>query len=448
MKNKLLLLLIGSFVFLLSSCLNSDDDTTEYDLTNCQIVSFSLANDSVSGVSSVKFIIDQINGTIYNADSMAYGTALNWKLVTTLSLASSYAYAQIMPEATNDTINYSASDSIDYSKPVRIIVHSADGFTKKTYRVSLNIHQVNPDSMVWNKVSSFPALAIEEQKTISKGDLYYIYLKTNGGYKLYTSPQTTPFAWAEVALNGLPANGVLLSQLTEYQNMLYVPTEDGKIYQSSDGKIWSSTSQTYSVKSLLGSFLSGIDKSPLISAIIKDSNGLRFAAMNANKEWITGESVPAGFPVTGFGSLPYESMYYQRLLLVAGEDKNGAYLSSAWSTLDGLSWVLQTDDQLPPFEVRTGASVTTYDQKIYLIGGITSSNQASKDIYISKDKGITWAVSDTLIQMPSDFTARGFSSVIVDKDNHMLLFGGKVSKGVPDLNEIWQGRINRLGFKE
>ncbi len=85
MKNNLLLLLISCFVFSLSSCLGSDDNTsTDYDLTNCQIVSFSLANDSVEGIGSVKFVIDQINGYIYNADSMSYGSVINWKLVTTL----------------------------------------------------------------------------------------------------------------------------------------------------------------------------------------------------------------------------------------------------------------------------------------------------------------------------------------------------------------------------
>ena len=47
-----------------------------------------------------------------------------------------------------------------------------------------------------------------------------------------------------------------------------------------------------------------------------------------------------------------------------------------------------------------------------------------------------------------DYAARGFSSIIVDKENFVNIFGGKISTGSNDLNQLWRGRINRLIPKE
>lgn len=38
----------------------------------------------------------------------------------------------------------------------------------------------------------------------------------------------------------------------------------------------------------------------------------------------------------------------------------------------------------------------------------------------------------------------GFSSVWVDKENFVNLFGGKTKRDANDMNQLWRGRINRL----
>ena len=48
--------------------------------------------------------------------------------------------------------------------------------------------------------------------------------------------------------------------------------------------------------------------------------------------------------------------------------------------------------------------------------------------------------------MPVDYKARGFASVQVDKEKYMLIFGGKENTNANELDQIWRGRINRLGF--
>lgn len=64
MKNKLVLFITGCFALVLSSCLKSDEIVGVEAIKNCQIHTFSLSHDSVSGLDTVKFTIDQLTGRI------------------------------------------------------------------------------------------------------------------------------------------------------------------------------------------------------------------------------------------------------------------------------------------------------------------------------------------------------------------------------------------------
>ena len=87
MKNRIVLFIAGCCALLLSSCLGSDD--TQYEWSkDCQILSFSLSNDSIPGLKDVVFTIDQVDGKIFNIDSMPYGTKLDEKVICTVKLAS------------------------------------------------------------------------------------------------------------------------------------------------------------------------------------------------------------------------------------------------------------------------------------------------------------------------------------------------------------------------
>lgn len=93
MKNKIILFVTGAAFFLLSSCLNSDDNiTTTVSLSDAQISSFSLANDFIDGIGDVVFTIDQLENRIFNRDSMPFGTKINELLVMTLSYSAGGVY--------------------------------------------------------------------------------------------------------------------------------------------------------------------------------------------------------------------------------------------------------------------------------------------------------------------------------------------------------------------
>ena len=111
MKNRIVLFIAGCCALLLSSCLGSDD--TQYELSkDCQILSFSLSNDSIPGLKDVVFTIDQVDGKIFNIDSMPYGTKLDEKVICTVKLASTVYTCQVMQEAISDTLSYLAASAL------------------------------------------------------------------------------------------------------------------------------------------------------------------------------------------------------------------------------------------------------------------------------------------------------------------------------------------------
>ncbi len=461
MKNRLKLFVAGCIALFLSSCLNSGDQ--DYDIpTDCQIMTFSVSHDSILGgeLDTVKFVIDQVNGRIFNPDSLPFGTEVG-KVVCTVTSATGTYSIEVTQEALPDsTFYWNKEDSLDFSKPVKFVTAAYDGITKKTYIAEVNIHQVVPDSMTWELyASNVLGFSAKDRKVVVRedgnGEYYYMYAENeSGGYSLHVSSVSDAKTWTNLTLDGLPKGEVCLSQMTEYEGALYAPTTKGALLCSEDGQSWTVADQPNDVKALLGA-VPVVDgnvsrQSSFLSAIISSEGDLRFACMNAEGQWTLGDDVPDGFPVSGFGALTYYSSGSKQnsLTVVAGRDKSGVLLNSAWATMNGRQWALLTDVESDYFDEREGVMLSSYDGKFCLIGGIDDAGEARKDIYFSTDQGVTWALSDTLTVMPDDYAARGFASVAVDKDNFMLIFGGKEAGSTVDLDQIWRGRINRLGFKD
>lgn len=447
---RLHLWLVGSLLLLLSSCLDSDENEySDWLYSNCQIKSFSLSNDSISGLKNVKFTIDQVNGLIYNKDSMAYGTVIDEKVVCTITYEVGALNIEVYQDALKDSAYWNGSDSLDFSSFVRFDVYSVDGKAVKRYIAKLNVHQQVPDSMEWTlRESPLLGKTAQDQKVITHNGAYWMYVKGQDGYELYLSSNATH--WTEANLTGLTEKTFMLSQLVSYEGFLYLPTTEGVLYQSVNGTDWSALDDAPEVKAVLGVvYESGQLKRPsALATVINENDKWYYAAMNKDFQWQTGSEIVSTFPVTGFGHVSHEVMYYQRLMVVAGKSRDSQLSNAAWETMDGIQWVQLTDDRADSFDKREGIALTTYDEHFYLFGGINASNTAKKDIYRSENKGVTWEQVDTLIVFPEAYKARGYSSVLIDDDNFILLFGGKENNSANMLDELWSGRINRLGFKD
>ena len=445
------LCLLGCCAFILSSCLGTDVEFDDWYTSNCLISSFQLQSESVTGLENVKFTIDQVNGLIYNKDSISYGTELNGKVICKIDFEGRPSAIEVFQAATGDSATWNGTDSLDFRDYVRFDVFSQDGSAMKRYYAQLNIHQQTPDSMAWGWFSNrLLGKAVQEQKVIEREQYYWMYVRVASGYDLYRTPTTDIRTWTPVPLNGITGQAFHISQITEYEGTFYLPAADGALYYSTNLRDWKIQEQSPTVKAILGAITSGstVRNTSAMATIIQEGNELYFAAMDANKQWQKGTVVPSAFPITAFGNTSYETAFYRHFVIAAGKDRNGRLSNAVWETMNGLTWVCSTDEKRTIIEKREGVMLTHYDDKMYLIGGINASNTAAKDIYYSRDRGITWALADTLMNFPASFRPRGYASVIVDKDNFLHLFGGKENNSANILDELWSGRINRLGFKD
>jgi hypothetical protein len=438
-------LLAVILAIILTSCLGDGNyRIDEWYLKNAQIASLTLSSDSIAGLSEVIFTIDQMNGKIFNQDSMPFGTMIDEKVLCNMTFEVGTSGVQLMQQATGDTIFWNGTDSIDFSQPVMFKIYAVDGETTKTYEAQINIHQVNPDSMVWSKFLTIAeGRVFDEMKTMATANLYGVFVRENGAAKLFTS-ETLVLEFQETALTGFPEDAVF-SSITEYDTNFFVITENGEAYTANNWTTWHPVVDAPDLKAILGTVSESHvnHRQSALSCIAEKDGNLKFYVYNS-VGWIEGDDVPEDFPATGFSNVSYEIMYYPHLIIASGKDRNGSLTNKAWDTMNGLTWILLTNEK-NPFAYSEGASIVRYDNLLFLIGGLDREGNTIDETYFSKDNGVTW--NDTIF-FPTDYKSRAFSTLTVDKDKYMLLFGGKETRDGNVVNELWRGRINRFGFKE
>ena len=345
--------LLSTFV----SCLGDNDNNTEVVYSpDAQITSFSIkghivlpGNDTIkkNGLDAIRFSIDQVNGKIFNGDSAMYKLVLPDSVAVTFSTASG---SNLLKITNGDTVLLKSGNFIDIRKPVKLLSLAQTGDTKE-YTVTFNIHQIDPDSIWWQKVS---------------GDLD-------------------------------------------------IPNQD----------VLPPASSKYPIMNVFG-------RLPLkdIVAMAVDSAGIIISAAFDGSNWKYGDKLPDELPTQDFSSLSYTRANAGYLTIAGGTS------GTTWGTTDGLYW---TKIGNLPANMQ-GANVFIYDDKFYLLNGMTDTY--NKSIYTSKDGGITWQMAPTKTNLPKDYTFRTGASVVVDSENIIYIMGG--GNGGKPVTDVWRGRLNRL----
>ncbi|MDE6682903.1 MAG: hypothetical protein K2J87_05705, partial [Muribaculaceae bacterium] len=243
----------------IASCNKKDDEPADEKetivyLPNVAVTSFKLkANNSVMAhLDSVFFTIDLEHGVIYNADSLPKGTAIN-KLVTNISYSSAITSASIIMKGgttRNDTVDYikNPGDSIDFTGNVSLVIATAQEEMKKTYTLKVNVHQQDPDSLVWNEMAlaQLPSrlAAPRNQKTVDKdGKAFSIIEENDGSITISTSDDLYNNVWTKTPVT-LPFRPDIRS-LASSSTSLYILDNAGILYTSADGLSWDSTGETW-----------------------------------------------------------------------------------------------------------------------------------------------------------------------------------------------------------
>ncbi len=450
MKKQWFIYILISLMFINVSC--TDDSNGDADLLSpyTSLNSFSIGDlisyrDDVTAegkdtvISSVvvgasyPFIIDQKSKEVYNPDSLPLGTNIKGVLANVKSDGVAFIYVDTL----ETFVYFSSSDSLDFTKPRRLLVQSLDGQYSQEYKVSLNVHKTDPDAMHWES-SVAPNIA-EPVRVIAYNDKMLVYGKDAEGVLVVAESPLDITSWStSVALTTLPASAQL-SSMQYFNDMLYVVADAG-LYSSNDGVNWSTVAADIPFETLLTS------SSNSLWAVANGS----LVYTTDSKSFVETTALPKEFPVENVSSLVYPLLtnpFISRYILVGYAKERIPAYPVVWSKLSTEdTWVQYPADEneayhCPSFENMT---VLRYDGCLYAFGGKAQVGETTispfEAFYISKDNGLTWhRLNDEKVVIPSQL--KGVDApyaATVDENNRMwIVLGGE--NGV-----VWRAAINRL----
>ena len=452
---KSLAIFLSMLALVLTSCFNDIDNTASSPYA--MLKSFSIGNitskypaytsegfdttvtKTIQG-SSYPFSINQVTCEVYNTDSLPFATKVD-KVTFSMGLL---GYAKIYVDSLDLFDAFLSTDSIDFTSPRKVRITSADGEYYRDYTIRVNVHQVNPDSMAWNRYEAHDIEGVTPLRSLEHDGSMCLFGEKDGQSLLAkTALQGAPL-WQQTAIAGLPDNADLAT-VQPFRGALYVVAADG-IYTSTNGSEWSLAYGASGMLSIVGT---------------SDNDGDGMWVATADELFVTYDGVnyesagalPAGFPVYGVSISSYAMNHNKgitRYMLVGYTTEAMDGDAVVWSKLSTEeNWTKYENENNPfPCPSLKGLTVVRYDDFLYAFGGAgTAQGQevdAFSEFYISRDNGITWKAPAGFYQrMPADLQGCDVPfAATVDSNNMIWIVGAGEDPFV------FKGIINRLGFKK
>ena len=402
------------------------------------------------------FTIDTVNNEIYNEDSLAFGTRVD-------SLAP--VLLPVFAKAVLDggEINLYERDTVyvDFTKEHTLTVTASDTTKKRTYRIRVNVHQVDPDSLSWKYQGEVTNRDVRDEKCIATENGDMVWLINDGGLLRILYSFNGKY-WSVCTTEGIEDNVENIDITHAIGCNDHVSMMAGTTLYSSSGDIgiiygWNKheTTSPIEIEHLLFE---------LNNTLYALGKGNKILSLNGNN-WEIAAEMPSGFPVDGEASCVGKSPSGKpRAFVACGIDEMGKYLSDVWSTEDGKYWVkLSLKDSL--VTPRAYAGLVQYASGLMLIGGVDNNDEMVEDNYIySKDYGMTWQSIDSVFSTDLTgghiYSRRANHSVVTTEDGHIVILGGITysvkNGGIPPrekkyrTTDMWKGihYASLPGFKK
>lgn len=425
-NNKNMRKLMSSFLFLslvlfLTSC-DLDRNTTENEAsTDAKITAFGIYNDSIPALKTTYFKVDQDAKTIANEDSIEYGSPLDTCYVALRSIAGKITIGDKLYAGKKDTLRF------DFRKPQDIVTVALDGETTLTYKLTVNVHHVDPDTMIWKPIVSqiIASTPLQEGSTYFNNKAFYYY-KDNTGVHAQTSPKGK--TWTTATVSGLDA-AVNLRHVVVYKDKVLLAHND-QLYTSTDGLAF--TAQA----------INGVQVNHLLYTLNDKVYGLQQVGTTLSlvesadlSTWTQIVELPSKFPIQGAAVTVCQSASGKmRVNIFGGKDVDGNLLNSMWATENNTYWAnLMSGSQLAP---RTGASLLKYGKRLLLIGGKEADKVAEDKVLFSKDGSLTWDKPTSKEGDNALFVPRYNCNVIDTQTGTLILVGGQTAD-TDYLKDVW-----------
>ena len=462
--------ILFSAVILMASCLSNDDNYNNiiyYDDTaitafslgtlNCTVWTTSSTGEDSSYVdelagSAYDFYIDQLAREIYNPDSLPKGTD-GAHVLCNISTKNGGIVGVVYKDASgNDSIvNFSSSDSIDFTEPREFRVYSFGGGSYRSYKVSVNVHKENPDSFNWHNTATLPELASLRggMRAVTLDGRLLVFGSDGTSTVTYATTLPDGNAWTRIE-NGTALDADAYRNVITTGSALYT-ISGGQVMMSADGSAWQSVSAS-APRHLLGAGrekLYGIGADGLF-AVSSDGGATWSAdAMRGDADMMPADNFSLACMKLGTDD-------EAETVIVVGTRSSDTHAedSSAvvWNKIEEYSpysqqhsWLFGSEDNGCRLPALTGLSMMACGDVIVAFGGRglgTSTAEPFAHIYVSEDNGLTWH-SDTSYTLPEGFDNGGGDvfAATADDDNYIWIISGTDG-------QVWRGRLNRLGWTE
>ena len=388
-----------STLFVVTSCLGSDDDEVTY-YGDTAITSFALGTmnryvhtTSSAGADSVYkttyagsgyvFYIDQLTCDIYTVDSLPKGTDVA-HVITTINTKN--GGTAVWKSAISDTLTaYSSTDSVNLSVQRELRVYANDGSSFRTYRVKVNVHQEEANVFTWSALPvSNQLAAISDMRATCQGGKVYVYGKNGDEDVCYSTAIGDGRNWASDNMPETETVNTADMTLSDNKYAPWLPTQDMSLV-----RLPKVTNTDANQLVLVGN--RSVEQYPDDQYAVIWGKVEETAAGSENQPWI----------------------YYEHAA-------DNHYLLPRLQHLQ----VVKYGDQM----LALGGSG---------IGACTVA--AFKQLYASRDGGITWK-SDSRFALPAGFAADEQSfAMTVDENQYLwIVCGGS--------GQVWRGRFSQLGW--
>lgn len=443
--------LLGTFwavSCLLTSCL--ENETVELS-PNASIASFSI-NDITTTIKTqtsdgrdtttkvtvdgdlYPFAIDHVNGLVYNVDSLPQGTDVS-AVTVNLGVNGGYALYGEEPKV------YASEDSIDFTRPVKFSIVAADGEGARNYYISINVHQTNVDSLMWQAIeSNFPCRQMTAEKAVVLDKTLIVFGETPDGAAYTVSSTDDAAHWTAPALMAVQGS-VDFASITSYNGILYL-LADGKLFSSTDKCVsWVAEVPERTFTTMIGAVdgeLHLLEGSCIVSTPFADAV---LEGATLTQGWDTLQTVDVTtFPMAPWAiTVPLPSNPYVNRTTLVGVPKDYAGNTvSVWAKLSTEArWtayekIASNKDECPLLERLT---VISYANSMYAFGGasVDGELEAFEAVYVSTDGGITWQKRTKNIGLPVQLRGNDqpFAS-LVDNDHRIWIIpndGGNLYRG-------------------
>lgn len=396
-------------------CNSSDYEAIEVSSSSVLISAFSLTEDDsvLTNLDSVFFSIDLVNGRIFNADSLPFGTRTDKLIpvISTLEGASAINLLVTRSNGTDTVYNYltNSTDTIDFTNPVTIEISSPSATISKRYTVQVNVHRLVGDSMVWDQAAVRPLptalTAPTAQHTVRNSRGLYVLSQQGSSYSIKTADNPESDTWQTVTPSFPSA--VDVASFTATDDALYILAADGRLMTSADeGRSWTAAGPVW--HHIYGAY------GDAVLGSVRDGSAWKVARHPGG----TATALPEGMPVSGTSqALTFEFPFSDgpQMLFIGGTRADGSLSGDTWA-YDGSAWArLSTkpvkygfrDMTLVPFFAflkSTAYQVNPYS--VLLAYGGTDGKVNNDTVYVSDNYGIKWEKASQTMQLPPYIAAR------------------------------------------